>query len=589
MYHTLFFKIANMKRHLFRFLSAILTLLLVNDGLFAQNGSFDVRFLLKNLQCADKTISVELQVKAHNAATNFVMGDANYRFEYNPRSIRNPRIAVQTAFSSQSPARDANYGAQNLNGSKFDSLNMKGIVSVNTFYTGGASSGQTVPNNWTTVSEIQFDLINIDSCFELKWHDNNTFPITGMSEVSAISARPYDYNLYLTQAGGIFENLSICPAVQCNKNCVDKTAPQFDCPDTAVLSLAGNILSDNSHIIASAIKEADCNKLKINYLTPLATDDCSTPMVYLIDSTGLQSGSAFGLGTHTLRYRARDLTGKTADCQVVLKILPVQLLAPISTQQQLCGGSSLALSAQTYPNAAYTWTGPQGFVSNHQNVNIQNIKGNQAGKYTISMLSSGCNYSAVMNVGVIDAPVLRNDVDTIAVTSTLRRNVLENDSLIGGQKRTVRLVTQPNAGALIMQSDGRIIYTPSPSFVGTVTYSYEVCYTECSNLCTTANGSITMQDAKRINVPTIPVPNFVTPNGDGINDYLVIDDIDLSNNHSKIVIYNQWGDVVYRASPYKNDWAGLFKSHPLPDGTYYYIFTLESGGAATTGFVTIFR
>jgi gliding motility-associated-like protein len=574
-----------MKRHLFRFLSAILPLLLMrNDGI-AQNGAYDVRFQVKDVQCADRNVTVELQVKAHSATAHFVMGDANYRFEYDPRNIRNPRIVSQPNFSSQAPARNANYGIQNLNGSKTNAGGTAGIVSLNTFYTGSDEGGQQVPNTWTTVAEIRFDWMNTDSCIQLKWHDNNTFPITGMSEVAIVAKQPFDYNLYLTQSGGIFENLNVCPAAQCN--CVDKIAPKLNCPDTVVVSLAGTILSDSSHILTSVTKGSDCNKLKINYLTPSATDDCGTPTVYLMDSTGLQSGSLFTVGTHALRYRAKDQTGKTSDCSLIIKVLPVQLLAEGSERQSACRGSFITLSARTYPNATYSWTGPQGFTLNRQSGAVPNASVANAGRYTVTMAWNGCNYTANVDVAILETPGLRNDYDTISITSTLRRNVLANDSLVAGAKRTVRLVTQPNAGILLMQPDGTIAYTPSPSFTGTVTYAYEVCYEECANLCKTGFGFITIRDARR--VVSGGIPNIITPNGDGLNDYLVIDDIDPNNNHTELVIYNQWGDLVFKANPYKNDWGGHFKNQPLPDGTYYYIFTRAQDEAPTAGFITIFR
>jgi gliding motility-associated-like protein len=574
-----------MKRHLFRFLSAILTLLLMRDGVTAQNGAYDVRFQVKDIQCSDRNVTVELQVKAHSTTTKFVMGDANYRFEYDPRMIRNPRIVSQINFSSQAPARNANYGIQNLNGSKLNAVGTTGIVSLNTFYTGSDEGGQTVPDTWTTVSEIRFDMMNTDSCFQLQWHDNNTFPITGMSEVGIISRQPFDYSLYLARSGGVFENLSVCPAGPCN--CNDRMAPSFACPDTIVVSLAGMIVSDSSHLLTSVVKDSNCNKLRINYLTPHATDDCGTPTVFLLDSTGLQSGRLFTVGTHPIPYRAKDGTGKTTDCQVVLKVLPVQLLADGSERQLACRGSFITLSARTYPNATYSWTGPQGFTLNRQSGTVQNASAVNAGRYTVTMSLGGCNYTANMDVTVLEAPGLRNDYDTISLTSTLRRNVLANDSLLVGARRTVRLVTQPNAGILLMQPDGTISYTPSPSFTGTVMYAYEVCYEECASLCKTGFGFITMQDSRR--VVSGGVPNIITPNGDGLNDYLVIDDMDPNNNHSELVIYNQWGDLVFKANPYKNDWGGQFKNQPLPDGTYYYVFTREVGGTALAGFVTIFR
>ncbi len=61
-------------------------------------------------------------------------------------------------------------------------------------------------------------------------------------------------------------------------------------------------------------------------------------------------------------------------------------------------------------------------------------------------------------------------------------------------------------------------------------------------------------------------PNVITPNGDGINDNLVIaNGNDIPN---KIVVFNRWGKKVFEQTDYQNDWDG----GDLSEGTYYYIF-----------------
>ena len=62
-----------------------------------------------------------------------------------------------------------------------------------------------------------------------------------------------------------------------------------------------------------------------------------------------------------------------------------------------------------------------------------------------------------------------------------------------------------------------------------------------------------------------------------------------ASNQSEMVIYNQWGDVVYRAAPYKNDWNGTFNNNPLPDGTYYFLFKRDPTAEVIKNFVTIIR
>ena len=74
----------------------------------------------------------------------------------------------------------------------------------------------------------------------------------------------------------------------------------------------------------------------------------------------------------------------------------------------------------------------------------------------------------------------------------------------------------------------------------------------------------------------------ITVNGDGINDTFVIPELerapeDYPNNN--LIIMNRWGDVVYEASPYNNDWDGThYKTGEiLPVGTYFYIIRLDLG------------
>jgi gliding motility-associated-like protein len=62
-------------------------------------------------------------------------------------------------------------------------------------------------------------------------------------------------------------------------------------------------------------------------------------------------------------------------------------------------------------------------------------------------------------------------------------------------------------------------------------------------------------------------PNIITPNGDGINDYLVIVNGEKYPNN-KLVVFNRWGKIVFEQMNYNNDWNG----GNLADGTYYYIF-----------------
>jgi uncharacterized repeat protein (TIGR01451 family)/gliding motility-associated-like protein len=73
-------------------------------------------------------------------------------------------------------------------------------------------------------------------------------------------------------------------------------------------------------------------------------------------------------------------------------------------------------------------------------------------------------------------------------------------------------------------------------------------------------------------LPDIIIPNVITPDGDGKNDRLVIPGIEHYPG-SVLLIYNRWGNQVYRATNYDNSWTG----EGLSGGTYYYVLQLKTG------------
>lgn len=70
------------------------------------------------------------------------------------------------------------------------------------------------------------------------------------------------------------------------------------------------------------------------------------------------------------------------------------------------------------------------------------------------------------------------------------------------------------------------------------------------------------------------IANFLTPNNDGFNDEWWIENIDLYES-SEVHIFNEYGQEIYKASPYMNDWKGTYNGTRIPDGTYFY--TLKVG------------
>lgn len=125
---------------------------------------------------------------------------------------------------------------------------------------------------------------------------------------------------------------------------------------------------------------------------------------------------------------------------------------------------------------------------------------------------------------------------------------------------------------------------------------------------TTMNGCID-SNLTTVTVKSVElmVPNVFTPNGDGANDTFIItikapqdegtsrsvasqsvhqpiNDYYISN---ELVVFNRWGNKVFEASNYDNDWDG----GNLPEGTYFYVLKCygNTGEDVFRGAVTILK
>ncbi len=90
----------------------------------------------------------------------------------------------------------------------------------------------------------------------------------------------------------------------------------------------------------------------------------------------------------------------------------------------------------------------------------------------------------------------------------------------------------------------------------------------------------------------ITLDNFyMTPNGDGVNDYLVIDGIENSPNNT-LQIFNRYGIMVFSKKNYNNEFNGISnvggvisKNSGLSSGIYYYIITLNEMNIKHQGYL----
>ena len=204
----------------------------------------------------------------------------------------------------------------------------------------------------------------------------------------------------------------------------------------------------------------------------------------------------------------------------------------------LCHGQSMLLNATT-PFATYLW---------QNNTTNPTFNVTQQGTYWLKVtIDSNCIAKDSINVKYIGAPSL---------------NAISDTSLCEGNPFIISI---PNGDYSILWNDGDInsirYFNQSGLFTITLT-----------NQCGIASDSFKLEFIN-CNVDLI-IPNIITPNGDGYNDYFVIKDA--KECILNIQIYNKWGVKVFEDGNYKNNWNDKYKGKDLADGVYYYILEAKN-------------
>jgi gliding motility-associated-like protein len=95
-------------------------------------------------------------------------------------------------------------------------------------------------------------------------------------------------------------------------------------------------------------------------------------------------------------------------------------------------------------------------------------------------------------------------------------------------------------------------------------------------------------DTVIINVSNLTIPTLITPNNDGINDYLILKKPE-SSVKMDLVIFDRRGAEVYRNKNYDNSWNGVdYNGNQLPDDTYFYVLKSDDS-TSVKGFIVIRR
>lgn len=217
-----------------------------------------------------------------------------------------------------------------------------------------------------------------------------------------------------------------------------------------------------------------------------------------------------------------------------------------------CLGTSAVLSVPDQ-FVSYEWIGLQGEDLN-QPLDTPEVIVTHPGDYEVRVIDGqGCRFSLPFHVSLGGAPVI-TDVEITSGSATI--NVAP-------------------AGTYEYSLDG-VFWQSSPVFHHLPPGDYTVyvrdlvgCYSDPFDF------SISI------------IPNFISPNGDGFNDYWVIRGMG-QFPQAHIQIFDRYGKKIVDREVNSNDtiWDGKYKNSPVETGTYWYILQLTPE-QKISGFLTV--
>jgi gliding motility-associated-like protein len=237
-----------------------------------------------------------------------------------------------------------------------------------------------------------------------------------------------------------------------------------------------------------------------------------------------------------------------------VKVFPGTSIS-VQPSYPICEGKSEQLFASATDSVGYKWT-PSSGLSNDAIPNPVATPSDST-KYKVLITNKyGCQDSAFLQINVY-----RNPVANAGPDKTILRGdtAVLNASVRGTAVNFYWLpATSMNDGHLITP----LVYPPANS-------NYTL------NVVSTIGCGSASDDVKVKVYDNFFIPNAFTPNADGKNDkfqLLMLDNYKLTH----LMIYNRWGEVVFKSEGAYHGWDGTFKGLPQPTGVYIYLLEIQA-------------
>lgn len=404
-------------------------------------------------------------------------------------------------------------------------------------------------------------------------NDYTTINVDGSLSISGSISVGISSNLTGT---GTISVASGCtgPDTFCTSTILDTTPPTItNCPSDFTLYLASN----------------SCEQIA-NWIEPTATDN-----IGIADFTSdVLLGSALGIGTTTVTYTATDYAGNTATCSFNIAVQDT-----ISPVFETCPFQITIDAFNPYTQTAIvTWSDPI-VTDNCGNVSISSNKnsGDAFPPGLSTIVTTATDNAGNSSVCSVDVDIKGNLVPTgttpliVNAYSGEQKEICLDVTDSDGDDLSIIDILTNNINGVVNYDGGLnnlcLNYMSNDYYVGTDIFQVTICDNNTAQACVTID--VQVEVALNLN---LTIYKALTPNGDGLNDNWVIENIDnYPNNH--VLVFDRWGGVIYEAKGYNNEsivWDGRSMQsgqNTVPIGTYFYKIDLGDGSPAITGNVEL--